>query len=63
MTMDRIDNSLGHLMSNVLPACIRCNYLRRDVPFEAWMVIVPSVKKAVEEGLFGTWTGANGQVK
>jgi hypothetical protein len=57
MTLDRIDNSLGHLASNVVPACIRCNYFRGSVPYEAWLRIVPGVKEAVDLGLFGDWTG------
>lgn len=57
MTLDRIDNSLGHLKSNVRPACGRCNYLRRDMPFSAWLMIVPSVRVAREAGAFKTWNG------
>jgi len=57
MTLDRIDNSTGHLRSNVVPACIRCNYMRRDMPYEAWLVITPAVRRAHERGLFGDWTG------
>lgn len=56
-TLDRIDNSKGHLQSNVVVACIRCNYLRRDMPYEAWMCIVPGVAKTRASGLFGQWTG------
>lgn len=55
MTLDRIDNRLGHLKTNVLPACIRCNLIRRDMPFEAWELIVPSIKLAMEKGAFGNW--------
>jgi hypothetical protein len=55
MTLDRIDNSLGHLQSNVVPACIRCNYARRDMPHEAWLCLVPGLIKARELGLFGDW--------
>jgi hypothetical protein len=57
MTLDRIDNTLGHTKSNVLPACIRCNLMRRSMPYEAWLVVVESVKKARELNLFGAWTG------
>jgi hypothetical protein len=57
MTLDRINNKKGHMRKNVVPACIRCNYLRRDVPFEAWKKIVPGVKRAYQLGLFGKWTG------
>ena len=28
-TLDRIDNSLGHTLQNVLPACLTCNLRRR----------------------------------
>jgi len=57
MTLDRVDNAIGHTKVNVVPACIRCNYLRRDMPFTTWMFLVPRVKEAVALGLFGTWIG------
>lgn len=55
MTLDRINNSLPHNQDNVLPACIRCNLIRREMPFECWMHLVPSVKGAKELGLFNNW--------
>lgn len=57
MTLDRIDNALGHTCANVNPACIRCNYMRGSMPYPAWLRLVPLVRKAREEGLFGAWTG------
>src|ERR1035437_1233940 len=33
MSLDRKDNFLPHVKSNCLPACRRCNYFRRDMPF------------------------------
>lgn len=57
MTLDRIDNLIGHTKANVVPACIRCNYIRRNIPHEAWLEMVAGVKKAYELGLFGSWTG------
>lgn len=57
MTLDRVDNSEGHLMSNVVPACIRCNYTRKDMPYEAWWVVAEGMRAAREAGLFGPWTG------
>jgi hypothetical protein len=56
MTLDRKDNSIGHVTENVLPCCIRCNYIRRDMPYKAWLCLVPYLKEAREKGLFGTWT-------
>ncbi len=57
MTMDRIDNTLGHIQSNVVPACERCNYIRRDMPYAAWLKLVPTLVEIREAGLFGVWTG------
>lgn len=58
MTLDRIDNSMGHLKSNVIPCCIRCNLLRRDMPYQAWVEFIPTLKAVRESGKFENWTGA-----
>ena len=55
MVMDRIDNTKGHLKENVKPACFRCNDIRSNMPYEAWVVLVPAIKQAYEWGLFGEW--------
>lgn len=55
MTLDRIDNSIGHTRTNVKSCCIRCNYLRGSMPYPAWLAIVASVRFAREHGLFGSW--------
>ena len=55
MTLDRIDNSLGHIKANVVSACIRCNYFRRDLPYAAWLLVVPAIRKARETGLLDGW--------
>jgi hypothetical protein len=57
MTLDRIDNDLGHTKANVVPACVRCNYLRRDMPFEAWKELASAIRRVRELGLFGDWVG------
>lgn len=57
MSLDRIDNSKGHIQANVVPACIRCNYLRGSMPHEAWLNLVPTIRETRIKGLFGTWTG------
>ena len=54
MTLDRIDNDLGHLQTSVVIACIRCNYARRDMPYQAWLVVAPAMRAARQTGLFGT---------
>ncbi len=57
MTLDRLDNHRGHTESNVVPACIRCNYIRRDVPLKAWEQIATVLPLVRESGAFGDWTG------
>ena len=55
MTLDRTDNSKAHTKSNVVPCCIRCNYLRGSMPYAAWEVVAPAVRQAYQKGLFGDW--------
>jgi len=57
MTLDRIDNSKGHIQSNVVPACLRCNYTRKDMPYEAWLLVAKGMREARKAGLFNGWTG------
>jgi hypothetical protein len=56
-TIDRVDNELGHLRRNVVPACERCNYVRRNMPHAAWLVVAEAMREARIKRLFGSWTG------
>ena len=55
ITLDRMDNLKPHNQDNVNPCCIRCNLLKRDMPYEAWKSFIPVVRKVREENLFGDW--------
>lgn len=57
MTVDRIENTIGHLQTNVVSACVRCNYFRRDMPYLAWLEIAKVLQRIREEGLFAGWVG------
>lgn len=57
MTLDRKDNTKGHTRENVVPACVRCNFMRRDMPWAAWISLVAAVRLARQDGLFGDWLG------
>ncbi len=57
-TLDRIDNSIGHVKTNVVTSCMRCNFTRRDMPYKAWLEIAKAVKYCRENELFGQWTGS-----
>lgn len=58
MTLDRIDNSKGHTKRNVRACCIRCNYIRKNMPYTAWLVVAVGVRMARRLGLFGAWIGS-----
>jgi len=58
MTLDRIDNSLAHITKNVRAACIRCNLMRRNMPYKAWIVLAPKIREIRELGLFDNWDGS-----
>jgi hypothetical protein len=57
MTLDRIDNLIGHVKTNIVPSCIRCNLIRSTMPYNAWIVISKYVHKANDLGLFKNWEG------
>lgn len=57
MTLDRVDNEGGYTEGNVRAACIRCNYTRRHMPYEAWLEVAKGMRRARRAGLFGSWTG------
>ena len=50
MTLDRINNSLGHVYGNVNVSCGFCNCFRSDLPYAAWLALVPSLRKQIESG-------------
>jgi hypothetical protein len=55
MTLDRIDNAIGHTKNNVVASCYRCNMIRGNMPYQAWMNIVPAIRNTFEKGLFQGW--------
>lgn len=57
--LDRLDNNKGHLQSNVVPCCLRCNLIKGTMPYEAWQNLVPAIKDTKDKGLFGLWNGKN----
>lgn len=55
ITLDRIDNRIGHVRSNLLPACVPCNLTRGDMPYDAWVIVAKGMKIARKAGLFDGW--------
>lgn len=60
MTLDRVDNTKGHLKNNLLPACCMCNYFRRDMPYSAWIIIAEKLPEAYQEGSLDNWSAGAG---
>lgn len=60
MTLDRIDNNIGHVKINLVPACKRCNYFRRDMPYEAWMILAKNMPKIAKLHLLDGWSAGAG---
>jgi hypothetical protein len=57
--LDRLDNMRGHLKSNVIPCCTRCNIVRGNMPYKAWLLIADTMRKVRELGLFADWVPGN----
>jgi hypothetical protein len=56
MTLDRVDNTLGHAKTNVVPACTNCNLTRGSMPYEPWVkFIAPAMRQANESGSLIGW--------
>jgi len=63
MTVDRKDNKIGHVKFNVISCCTRCNYIRGEMPYEAWLMLIPGLVQASRENKFGDWTGPGRRIK
>ena len=57
MTLDRQNNDLGHIVPNVVPACQRCNFVRGNMPIEAWEHLKDGMRAARLAGAFADWNG------
>ena len=53
--LDRMNNSCGHTIGNVVPCCEKCNMLLSDLPFEAKRLLVPGLKQIRSRGIFDQW--------
>ncbi len=61
LTLDRMNNTLGHTVNNVNTCCVRCNIVKSNMPYEAWLVVARGMREARLLGLFGPWTGPTGR--
>jgi len=55
ISLDRIDNNLGHTQDNCVSACVRCNFMRGNMPYAAWILFKPTLIMVRKSGLYGDW--------
>jgi hypothetical protein len=53
--LDRIDNELGHEVTNVRPCCWTCNCILGDLPVEAKDLLADGLRAAREGGHLNQW--------
>jgi hypothetical protein len=53
--LDRIDNYLGHSISNVRPCCEKCNNILGDLPDEAKLLLKSGLKEINDRELLREW--------
>lgn len=55
MSLDRIDNAIGHMRANIVAACVNCNLTRGNMPYTAWLLLAPAMREARVRGLLSGW--------
>ena len=53
--IDRIDSSLGHLISNSVPCCEKCNFILGDLPYVAKKELKAGLESVYLLGLLDNW--------
>ena len=53
--LDRINNDIGHVSGNCVPACTTCNLLLLDMPVGMKKLFSCGLRAAREEGYFEIW--------
>lgn len=53
--LDRIDNTKGHIIDNVVPCCVKCNGILIDLPYAAKKLLAAGLKEARLAGHLDNW--------
>lgn len=53
--VDRMDCSKGHIKTNIIPACKKCNILLCDIPFEGKILLRDGLHRMREKGILDEW--------
>jgi hypothetical protein len=49
VTLDRVDNRIGYLISNVVPACVECNFAKRVMLAHKFIAMAERITKYQQE--------------
>lgn len=53
--LDRVNNDLGHDITNVVLCCEKCNFLLGDLPWEAKLELKRGLASINEKGILNQW--------
>lgn len=53
--LDRFDSNKGHLQTNCVPCCEKCNYILGDMPPQAKLLLQPGLAAIRNQGLLDDW--------
>jgi hypothetical protein len=53
--VDRMDSSIGHVDSNCVPCCEKCNFILGDLSYSVKINLKCGLKKSYEEGDLKEW--------
>lgn len=54
--LDRIDNTKGHSLNNVVVCCEKCNNILSDIPYEAKLCLKQGLKEIKNNNYLKNWT-------
>ncbi len=52
---DRKDSRIGHVRTNCVPCCAKCNIILGDIPFKAKCALKPSLRDVHRRNLLKDW--------
>lgn len=61
--VDRKESQKGFTRKNIISCCIRCSRIKQNMPYKAWLVILPGIRIAKFAGLFGDWIPPDGSAR
>ena len=61
--VDRLDNELGHTVSNCVPCCEKCNFILGDLPVQAKDILAKGLREMQNDKMLEDWVIPTKRVK